>query len=258
MKGMKNFIPYAAVSRHNILLHRSLLLITLLRDLLSFAAVKHQVEISKQNRVIDTIADINLLSFKQNMNLRINNALIIIENMKTIISLYSKDLCSTFLLRSALVESINLLQRLEKKRGKKEARGRKKEIKGDRKAFYKAKKETEDVCSRRRSSKVKKGALSESFFALMRCSTCKSMFPWENLTLRVDKRSLCRNYIFPDECKHRSECARSKERCLCAATSFLVRCPSASFPPQPPPLPPCGETQILKYFLRVSRNAPRV
>lgn len=113
------------------------------------------------------------------------------------------------------------------------------------------KKETGDVCSRRRSSKVKKGALSESFFALMRCSTCKSMFPWENLTLRVDKRSLCRNYIFRDECKHRSECARSKERCLCAVTlllgTLLLRLVSIS---------PCGETQILKYFLRVLETLP--
>lgn len=40
----------------------------------------------------------------------------------------------------------------------------------------------------------------------------------QNLTLRVDKRSLCRNCIFPDECKHRSECVRSKERYLCAVT----------------------------------------
>jgi len=109
------------------------------------------------------------------------------------------------------------------------------------------------MCLCRWNSKVKKGALSESFFALMRCSTCKSMFPWENLTLRVDKRSLCRNCIFPDECKHRSECTRSKERCLCAVTSFLVRCSCASFPPSPTP---CGETQILKYFPEVLETLP--
>lgn len=111
--------------------------------------------------------------------------------------------------------------------------------------------ETEDVCSRRRSSKVKKGALSESFFALMQCSTCKSMFPWENLTLRVDKRSLCRNYIFPDECKHRSECARSKERCLCACNLLLGTLPLRLLS-----APPCRETQILKYFLEVLETLP--
>lgn len=109
------------------------------------------------------------------------------------------------------------------------------------------------MCLHRRSSKVKKGALSESFFALMRCSTCKSMFPWENLTLRVDKRSLCRNYIFPDECKHRSECARSKERCLCAVTFFLVRCPSATFPL----LPTVRGNANSKIFSSSSGNAPR-
>lgn len=36
----------------------------------------------------------------------------------------------------------------------------------------------------------------------------------KNLALRADKRSLCRNCIFPDECKHRGECARSEEGCL--------------------------------------------
>lgn len=60
-------------------------------------------------------------------------------------------------------------------------------------------------------------------------------------------------YIFPDECKHRSECARSKERCLCTVTSFLVRCPL--HPLDPPP--PCGgETQILKYFPEVLETLP--
>lgn len=68
----------------------------------------------------------------------------------------------------------------------------------------------------------------------------------KNLTLRVDKRSLCRNSIFPDECKHRSECARSKERRLCAVTSS-----SPSYV-----LAPAGKRKYYNIFLKLGKYSP--
>lgn len=100
----------------------------------------------------------------------------------------------------------------------------------------------------RRNSARLKGASVRKLLRFTRWSTCKSMFSGENLTLRVDKRSLCRNCIFLDECKHRSECARSKKRRLCAVTSSRTAAP----------FPHMRETQILKYFPEALRNTLRI